>query len=92
MNSPDCWQLGKGLCPDHRGYACCFCASLNPMVGEYLEIPSTACTHNHRYRHEQKAKTRARPGEFRRLRPNKKSLVSLLISFSVEAEIWVQVA
>jgi len=40
MNSPDSWQLAKGLCPDHRGYAATFRAWLNPIGGEYLEIPS----------------------------------------------------
>lgn len=55
MNSPDFWRWGKGLCPDHRGYPVTFRQCVNPIGGEYLEIPSIAVIHNHRYRHEQKA-------------------------------------
>lgn len=49
MNSPECWRWGQGLCPGYRGYALSFGAWLNPIVGEYLEIPSIAGIHITRY-------------------------------------------
>lgn len=80
MNSPDFWRWGQGLCPDHRGYPATFRPCVNPIGGEYLEIPSIAVIQCHRYRHEQKG-----PGvglmafDLIEKRP-----VGLLISFSVE--------
>lgn len=41
MNSPECWRCCQGLRPANRGYAATFGAWLNPIAGEYLEIPST---------------------------------------------------
>lgn len=80
MNSPDFWRWGKGLCPDHRGYPATFRPCVNPIGGEYLEIPSIAGSHNHRYRHGQKG------GEVGLMDFDliEKRRVGLLISFSVE--------
>ena len=79
MNSPDFWRWGNRLCPDHRGYLPTFRTCLNPIGGEYLEIPSTTVIHNHRYRHEQKG------GEVGLMAFEliEKQRVGLLISFSV---------
>ena len=40
-HSPDCWRIKTACYPDSRGYAGCFDRSPIPIVGEYLEIPST---------------------------------------------------
>lgn len=77
MNSPDFWRMAKGLCPDHRGYAATFGAWLNPIGGEYLEIPSiTGCQYGIHVRLHSCLKSTG--GSF------KQSKVSQLISFSVE--------
>ena len=86
MNSPDFWRWGKGLCPDHRGYPATFRTCVNPIGGEYLEIPSIAGSHNHRYRHGRRRRDvctsdRDRLIEFAL---SEKRRVGLLISFSVE--------
>ena len=80
MNSPDFWRWGQGLCPDHRGYLATFRPCVNPIGGEYLEIPSIAVIQCHRYRYEQKER-RVGLGAFDLIQ---KRLVGLLISFSVE--------
>ncbi len=86
MNSPDFWRWVKGLCPDHRGYPATFRHGPNPIGGEYLEIPSIARIHNHRYRHGQKSENaRARDlGRLMAVALIEKQRVGLLISFSVE--------
>ena len=80
MNSPDFWQWGIGLCPDHRGYPDTFRRCANPIGGEYLEIPSIAVFHCLRYRHTHKS------GEvgFTAFDLIEQRRVGLLISFSVE--------
>ena len=80
MNSPDFWRWGEGLCPDHRGYPATFRPCANPIGGEYLEIPSIAGIHNHRYRDGVKT------GRVQLIAVNliEKKRVGLLISFSVE--------
>ncbi len=86
MNSPDFWRWDKGLCPDHRGYPATFRQGANPIGGEYLEIPSIAGIHNHRYRYGQKSEN-ARARDLGRLTFDvliEKQRVGLLISFSVE--------
>jgi hypothetical protein len=85
MNSPDFWRWGNGLCPDHRGYPPTFRQGANPIGGEYLEIPSIADIHSHRYRHGQKG-GKVRAGDLGRLMSRtfiEKQLVRQLISFSV---------
>ena len=86
MNSPDFWRWGKGLCPDHRGYPATFQQCANPIGGEYLEIPSIAGIHNHRYRHGLKGgKVRACDlGRLMAFNLIEKQRVGLLISFPVE--------
>lgn len=83
MNSPDFWRWGQGLCPDHRGYPATFRQGVNPIGGEYLEIPSIAGIQCHRYRHEQKG------GGVGSMAFDliEKWLVGLLISFSVEVSV-----
>ena len=86
MNSPDFWRWGEGLCPDHRGYPATFRQCASPIGGEYLEIPSIAGIHNHRYRQEGKG-GKVRACDLRRLMAFdsiEKRRVGLLISFSVE--------
>ena len=86
MNSPDFWRWGKGLCPDHRGYPAPFRQCANPTGGEYLEIPSIAVIHNHRYRRGLKG-GKVRACDLWRLMAFdsiEKRRVGLLISFSVE--------
>lgn len=56
MNSPDFWRWVKELYPDHRGYPDTFRKCVNPIGGEYLEIPSIAVIQCHRYRPEQKGR------------------------------------
>lgn len=80
MNSPDFWRWGQGLCPDHRGYQATFRPCANPIGGEYLEIPSIAGIHSHRYRHWQKGDGVGSMA-FDLI---EKRRVGLLISFSVE--------
>ena len=80
MNSPDFWRWGEGLCPDHRGYPATFRQGANPIGGEYLEIPSIAVIHSHRYRHVQKGEK----GRLITFDLIEKKRVGLLISFSVE--------
>lgn len=86
MNSPDFWRWAKGLCPDHRGYPATFRQDANPIGGEYLEIPSIAGIHSHRYRHGRKGE-KVRAYDLGRLMVVvliEKRQVGLLISFSVE--------
>ena len=94
MNSPDFWRMGQGLCPGYRGYADSFRASLNPIVGEYLEIPSIAVIHCQRCRHGQKGgKARAcDAGLLMAFDLFEKTQVGLLISFSVEVGKWAKAA
>ena len=80
MNSPDFWRWGIGLCPDHRGYPATFRRCANPIGGEYLEIPSIAVFHCHRYRHTHKSGD-VRLTAFDLMEVKR---VGLLISFSVE--------
>ena len=86
MNSPDIWRWIKWLCPDHRGYPVTFWQGASPIGGEYLEIPSIAGIHNHRYRHGQKSENaRARDlGRLKAVALIEKQRIGLLISFSVE--------
>ena len=83
MNSPDFWRRSRGLCPDHRGYPATFRQGTNPTGEEYLEIPSIAVIHSHRYRHGQKG------GKGRLITFDliEKRRVGLLISFSVEVGV-----
>ena len=85
MNSPDFWRWGKGLCPGHRGYPATFRPCANPIGGEYLEIPSIAGIHNHRYRHGKKGEVvRVRDlGRLMAVALIEKRRVGQLISFSV---------
>lgn len=40
-HSPDCWRTKTACYPDNRGYAGLFRHSPIPIVGAYLEIPSS---------------------------------------------------
>lgn len=83
MNSPDFWRLSKGLCPDYRGYPATLRQCAIPIGGEYLEIPSIAVIHSHRYRHGQKGGK----GRLMAFDLIEKKRVGLLISFSVEVGV-----
>ena len=94
MNSPDFWRLGKGLCPDYRGYPATLSRLSIPIGGEYLEIPSIAVIHCQRCRHGQKGgKSRAcDAGLLMAFDLFEKTQVGLLISFSVEVGKWAKAA
>ena len=86
MNSPDFWRWGLMLCPDHRGYVVSFGASLNPIGGEYLEIPSIRdfvplpCLIR---RMGQATKRERATGSVLRFSCDESEVISLMISYSV---------